>query len=280
MLGFITMKEGYESALELAKKFDDIKFIGAFTSNKEVKLPMGGIAAKGEIVFEGEDIGKSDFWSYIFYDTVTKTGIEIVSVKVIPMGGAIMSVEAGIFIKDFLHKIETSGRLDINKTSNSDLFIKDVIDNKNLEIPENLTDCLGDNPTPSQYPLTITIGITNILPEYSNISGNTWYYWLDCSYFHETCHSPYNNIKVECSDYENIIENDLLEISIIPNPATDEIIIKTDENIDKIDVFSIDGELIDSFTSNSINVSNYAAEMYFIKFYVNNRVIVKTFIKE
>ena len=71
-------------------------------------------------------------------------------------------------------------------------------------------------------------------------------------------------------------------LSIYPNPATDIITIKTDEQVINIELFSVIGQKI-NVTANAkkqINISDLAAGAYSLIIHTTNGSIQKRFVKE
>jgi hypothetical protein len=73
------------------------------------------------------------------------------------------------------------------------------------------------------------------------------------------------------------IKNNIL---IYPNPVTDILQIQTDVPIKEIEITDITGRLLYTTTAKTINCSNYASGVYFIKATTEKGVAVKKFIKE
>lgn len=59
-------------------------------------------------------------------------------------------------------------------------------------------------------------------------------------------------------------ENETMMISVYPNPAHDKLFVNA-ENIERIDIFSVSGQLMMSTTESEINVSGLESGMYFIR---------------
>ncbi len=83
--------------------------------------------------------------------------------------------------------------------------------------------------------------------------------------------------------YTNIAENNNSEIVISPNPAKDYFTINFNDNTQKeISIFSIEGRLLQTETTNSdnhkINCSNYKSGIYIIKINSNNQQTVRKII--
>jgi type IX secretion system substrate protein len=79
----------------------------------------------------------------------------------------------------------------------------------------------------------------------------------------------------------NISESDLANIILYPNPVQDVLFIKTQEQIETIKIYTLQGNLIKEATLvNEVNVSNLASGMYFIQLSSEGKTVTKKFIKE
>ena len=72
------------------------------------------------------------------------------------------------------------------------------------------------------------------------------------------------------------------KFSIYPNPSSDIIQIKTDENIDKVEIYSALGQsvLTKSGDFKNINISNLKSGIYLIRIYVDENIATKKIIKK
>lgn len=88
-----------------------------------------------------------------------------------------------------------------------------------------------------------------------------------------------NNIMVESGEY--IFENEI-KFDIYPNPADNNIIINTEDNIKEINIFNIYGISVYSShrTTESVDVSNLNSGVYFIKVSNDKGETVKPFIRK
>tara|TARA_R110002126_G_scaffold77796_3_gene193965 strand:+ start:29075 stop:30727 length:1653 start_codon:yes stop_codon:yes gene_type:complete len=70
------------------------------------------------------------------------------------------------------------------------------------------------------------------------------------------------------------------KFSIYPNPTSDLINIKTEEHIDKIEIYSIIGKLLHTKETNfqNINIGNFTSGLYFLKIQVGQKVATKKII--
>ncbi|MFT4801254.1 MAG: beta-glucanase (GH16 family), partial [Flavobacteriaceae bacterium] len=91
-------------------------------------------------------------------------------------------------------------------------------------------------------------------------------------------------------DYVRVYQNNILSIedtfadkfSIYPNPASDVITINTNENIDKVLLYSILGQLVinEKITTKQIDTKHLKSGLYILKIYSENNTITKKVIIE
>ena len=88
----------------------------------------------------------------------------------------------------------------------------------------------------------------------------------------------YKNITSQLS----VNNSDLSKTYIYPNPTSDNLIVKTNETINKIKIFNILGKEITnfSFENYKINVSYLSSGIYILKLSINNKVKILKFSKE
>ncbi|WP_142783910.1 aryl-sulfate sulfotransferase [Changchengzhania lutea] len=88
-----------------------------------------------------------------------------------------------------------------------------------------------------------------------------------------------SNLNEPCST----LSNDKIEqnkISINPNPVNSYLTINTPYNLDRIDIYNAHGlKCTSKFNTKSLDFSNYASGIYFVKMIHNNSVITKKIIK-
>ena len=79
----------------------------------------------------------------------------------------------------------------------------------------------------------------------------------------------------------NIAEN-ISEVSIYPNPVSEILSIELTEQINSIEIVSMNGQIIDKIDVNgnayNYNVNNITAGNYFVNIYIDNRMITRKFI--
>lgn len=70
-----------------------------------------------------------------------------------------------------------------------------------------------------------------------------------------------------------------IDLTLFPNPAKDVLNIKTEWEIEKVEIYSLDGRFIKQISASSIDVSELTAGIYFVQMSVDGNRITKTFIK-
>ena len=99
--------------------------------------------------------------------------------------------------------------------------------------------------------------------------------------FNEYKLEPRDSLDIVISPVVSIVENGL-EFGIFPNPATS-VMTLTGVNLEKAEIYSINGKLVSTISLNSINnidVSNLEKGAYILKVTSNNKVGVTRFIKQ
>ncbi|MGC9330420.1 MAG: T9SS type A sorting domain-containing protein, partial [Bacteroidales bacterium] len=105
-----------------------------------------------------------------------------------------------------------------------------------------------------------------VLGEFYNINGMMHY-----SY---GAFSMHYRIESDIEVAGNVIDALVADINVYPNPATDYIYIQNIENVNRIDVVNLTGQIMDSYdiTGNTMqmDVSGYSNGVYFVKFIFND----------
>ncbi|MFT4668119.1 MAG: hypothetical protein ACI8YQ_002301 [Polaribacter sp.] len=74
------------------------------------------------------------------------------------------------------------------------------------------------------------------------------------------------------------------QLTVYPNPAQEKLMIRSDEQIDEIEIYTLAGKLVDHKknvgTESDINVNQLSEGMYLLKATINGQTIVDKFIKE
>ena len=81
-----------------------------------------------------------------------------------------------------------------------------------------------------------------------------------------------------------LVDNDS-DISVSPNPASDKLFLTTEENINKISIYSVTGQMVYQSNNlkgleNSIDVSSFTSGIYLISVETEEEVLTEKFIKE
>jgi hypothetical protein len=72
------------------------------------------------------------------------------------------------------------------------------------------------------------------------------------------------------------------QVSIYPNPTSDILNFQTNEDINQLKIYSITGQLLQSFEkpAKQINLSNFTQGIYKLKLDINGKIITKKLIKK
>lgn len=105
---------------------------------------------------------------------------------------------------------------------------------------------------------------------------NVWVIW----YVMSACGEKNSFLTIatsKCDPVSLTEQEDLKSVNIYPNPANS-VIHVSGENISKVEIYNLTGQMVDSRTSNysSIDISSYNTGMYFFKIYApDNSVVTK-----
>ena len=144
---------------------------------------------------------------------------------------------------------------------------------ENYYTPESWT-----TQTPNFSIISGGVGSENAIVEYTGTTlPETGYFTysvidnLGCTY-----DTTISVVVDECTQVEDLLNKN--KFSIYPNPAKDFIQIQSDENINSIEILSVDGKLVKqvAISNNSFNVSDLDNGVYFVK--IGNTI--QKFIKE
>ena len=97
---------------------------------------------------------------------------------------------------------------------------------------------------------------------------------------------PYSGwCKDEWAEYSEECELGLddftfTDFTLYPNPAQDILNIETQQQIETVKIYNLQGQLIKEVSTNSIDVSNLNTGLYFVQVTVDGKSITKKFIKE
>ena len=92
-------------------------------------------------------------------------------------------------------------------------------------------------------------------------------------------------VKDEWTEYSEdcslgIENNTFSNFTIYPNPTQDLLFIETQQHIETVKIYNLQGQLIKESSSNSMDVSNLNTGLYFAKIIVEGKSITRKFIKE
>ena len=84
--------------------------------------------------------------------------------------------------------------------------------------------------------------------------------------------------RIDMKESVGIEEVDSEELSIYPNPVRD--ILNINAEVSKVEIFAVNGQQLLTSQSNSINISNLPAGMYFVRAQLlNGKVAISKFVK-
>ena len=89
--------------------------------------------------------------------------------------------------------------------------------------------------------------------------------------FSGSCDTTYVGIK------ETILNQ---TTSIFPNPTFDKIKIETENNIDKIEIYSVSGQKLLATKNKEIDLSSFSKGIYLLKIHFETGIIYRKIIKE
>ena len=255
---FFTMKEGLQDAINAAGISNPL-LVNAFTSNAiEITLPMGLGSFTGEIIYEGENIGKANVWGYTF---VSANNPDVIS-----QIGAIKISFFGI----------VTDPIDLSQLIDSDEFVKKLIENQLHADMQNA--CVGDN-------CLSVVGVGAITSEYLCMQAEeiSWIRIVENFTGQRfCCKTPFNDASLlSCEDYSSISEiANEISISIFPNPATNTVTINNPDgfNVSAITIYDLQGNRVAEFSpfSSELDISNLLSGNYYICFTVGNRKIYRS----
>lgn len=290
---FITAFEGLEKAKETAISDGIADPVLVIVNWANFVIPMGPLTLVGELKTEGEDIGKATLWVYTFVDSNDITKISHVGV------GNFMGAFAG-------HK------LDYNMGPDFDYSYSNPIELTEKNDSPKMVSLLVQDPIYTEYFNSITIdpnrysltlSICSLNTPYQTIEANEKYWIfttvdnenetsnLLCSIKYDIlslnidgCSVVSDNPAIKCQTYNNssIIEAKNIDISISPNPASENINIyipvEYENSISNIELFDINGNLLDNINSYNYNAANLPNGTYYICFTINNCKYYRAFI--
>jgi hypothetical protein len=133
---------------------------------------------------------------------------------------------------------------------------------------------------------TETIAAAGLLGRYVDISSVANMNNVYVAFRHHNCTDKFAFIidDVKITNVAGIEENSM-EVSVYPNPATDVLNIQLTENASSVSVLGMDGKVISTQVVNenstTVNVSNLVSGVYFYEVVAENGTIVRnTFVKK
>lgn len=122
---------------------------------------------------------------------------------------------------------------------------------------------------------------TNCLEDFVWFNGGSdFYIHVTAVYNNDSLESAYTD-SAYCAGYAvglNPVKEEVL--SIYPNPVKDELIINVPD-VHKVQIYNSAGQLIKEHkNSNTLNMSEYLAGLYFVRIYSRNGVITEPLLKE
>jgi hypothetical protein len=131
----------------------------------------------------------------------------------------------------------------------------------------NLNVANGNNLNVLNFNATNNPNLTCIQVDDAAYSTTTWTNIDATASFSENCASSIN-------------ENEQLNISLYPNPASSILTIESDEKIIQTQIFNMLGEMVQTETMNSFFINELSKGVYLIKIYTSNGVVTNRFVKE
>jgi len=92
------------------------------------------------------------------------------------------------------------------------------------------------------------------------------------------CKDDWTEYSEEC--ILGIEENSLISFTIYPNPTQDVLFIDTQQSIETIKIYNVQGQLVKGVSYNNVDVSQLTTGLYFIQVTLDGKTITKKFIKE
>jgi len=282
VLGYFLLSEGFESAIEEAKQhLTEPILISIYSGNFPDKMAILG-EFQGKVFLEGDDIGKANFWIYVFKEKENPIEITyIISTKVIQSEQENI-IASQTFDATFNYDIiSISNEIEIDKIIDSDKFVQALTQNSNFDAMKAALEV---------YDFVMQlIGVFSYNVDYFCVDNNNinWMQMIANKYeMLFCCSAPFDDLTfLTCEDYTGIEEKPTkLAITIFPNPASSYLMFSNFEELEisSIEIFDIAGNLISAHNpiSTRVDISRLASGNYFICFTVNNQKVYRSFIRE
>mgnify|MGYP000129654514 CR=1 FL=1 len=129
---------------------------------------------------------------------------------------------------------------------------------------------------------------------YSTDYGNTWQDLVDQDSFHNRFLDivwPSPNYGIACSIKGEIhkiypdnvgVKEEVLSFNIFPNPTSDILTIENDNNlkIDKVEITTLDGKLLQTTSGSTIDISDYSSGVYFLSVWSGSKQYTEKIVKK
>ena len=287
---FITAYEGLATAKETAinKGITEPILTSVNWSNT---IYIGTLPIKSILKTEGDDIGKATQWIYTFVDA--KDANKILHIIVDNNNGTYTGLQIDNNMGPAFDYAYTNP-IELNEKNNSPKMVEQLVqDPIYIDYLNNITN------DPDRYWNFLMICSLNT--PYQILESNT-NYWIFGIVDHEmktpelVCSvklnvlslnfdgcSAVNSSIVNCIKYGgSSIEAKNIDISISPNPASENINIyipaEYENSISNIELFDINGNLLDNINSYNYNAANLPNGTYYICFTINNCKYYRAFI--
>ena len=287
---YFLLSEGIEAETEKAKEIlgiDNPVLIAALYwehSGDPVKLwdeeTQTTVTYSGNLLFEGDDIGKANVWLYHFMNL---SGVGPIAVIKTEEGLTAYRYAAWGWNNFYPYVQEIP--IDLDNFEDSDVFVRKFVETEHYKDNKEAMSMSSDS---TGY---YTIGITSPVNYCFQPDTTLWgaYVLTDLTeayYRGFCCTAQYNNVdELSCADfYVGIEESFASSINIFPIPASIHLFVENFEelNIISIEIFDVSGILVSEFASDSvvIDISNLSAGSYFICFTINNKKVYRPFVRE
>jgi len=89
----------------------------------------------------------------------------------------------------------------------------------------------------------------------------------------------FNDVYSEDCENLGLEDTDRLSFSIYPNPAQNTLFIETQQPIETVKIYNLQGQLVTKVSTDNIDVSSLASGLYFVQVESNGIIVTKKFIK-
>lgn len=82
--------------------------------------------------------------------------------------------------------------------------------------------------------------------------------------------------------YDGVGENDMEMVSVYPNPMRDVFFVGINDDlpVQRVEVFNVTGQMVISSTEREINVSELESGMYFVRVTADDRIVIRSIVKQ